>query len=130
MQCIEANLKNIFTAIDNIIPTYNVPCDKYVSLEVESTSENVGHHNSGVVGVRKKELEYHFDGCPCHIDHNAATDGCTRTKDFDIEELLVDIYFHFDYLSKPKKNFLLNSESTVILINARFRSSIVFAGLV
>ena len=29
-----------------------------------------------------------------------------------------------------KKKFLLNSESTVTLINARFRSSIVFAGLV
>ena len=47
-------------------------------------------------------------GCPCHMAHNAARHA---TKAFEIfvifnaEELLVDLYFHFDYSSK-RKNLL------------------------
>ena len=44
-------------------------------------------------------------GCPCHIAHNTAGKitkaFCDHiTEHFDIEELLVDTYFHFDYSSK------------------------------
>ena len=40
-------------------------------------------------------------GCPCHIAHNTARKATKAfvkiVDDFDIEEFLVDIYFHFDY---------------------------------
>ena len=49
-------------------------------------------------------------GCPCHIAHNAASKATKAfvkiVDDFDIEELLVDIYFHFDYFSKCKNLFV------------------------
>ena len=49
-------------------------------------------------------------GCPCHIAHNAASKATKAfvkiVDDFDIEELLVDIYFHFDYSSKRKNLFV------------------------
>ena len=46
-------------------------------------------------------------GCPCHIAHNTARKSikafCDHNiEDFDIEELVVDIYFHFDHSSKRK----------------------------
>ena len=45
-------------------------------------------------------------GCPCHIADNAAskaTKAFVKVADnFDVEELLVDLYFHFDYSSKYK----------------------------
>ena len=48
-------------------------------------------------------------GCPCHMVHNAAnyeTKAFERNINFNSEELLVDLYFHFDYSSK-RKNLLL-----------------------
>ena len=47
-------------------------------------------------------------GCPCHIAHNAAkkaTGAFSKINRFGIEELLMDIHFHFDYSSKRKNLF-------------------------
>ena len=49
-------------------------------------------------------------GCHCHIAHNTAGKStkafCNSLQNsFDVEELLVDIYFHFDYSSKRKNLF-------------------------
>ena len=48
-------------------------------------------------------------GCPCHIAHNTANKATNSfvkvANNFDVEQLLVDIYFHFDYSSK-RKNLL------------------------
>ena len=45
-------------------------------------------------------------GCPCHIAHNTASRATKSfvnvVKEFDVEQLLVDVYFHFDYSSKRK----------------------------
>lgn len=41
---IEANPKDIFTTIDTAMSKYDVSCDKYVSMEVNNTSVNVGCH--------------------------------------------------------------------------------------
>ena len=49
-------------------------------------------------------------GCPCHIAHQTAkkaTGANCQVNNFNIEELLVDIYHHFDYSSK-RKNLLAN----------------------
>ena len=48
-------------------------------------------------------------GCPSHIAHNTARKStkafCNHLLEhFDVEELLVDIYFHFDHSSKRKNS--------------------------
>ena len=79
----------------------------YIALIVDITSVNVGKHKSLTVEVRKRNENVILMGCPCHIAHNTAG-KCTKafcdhiTEHFDIEELLVDTYFHFDYSSKIK----------------------------
>ena len=62
----------------------------------------IGKHKSWIVKVSIILM-----GCPCHIAHNTARKSikafCDHNiEDFDIEELVVDIYFHFDHSSKRK----------------------------
>ena len=100
----------IFTSINNVFQKYDIPWENCVSLGVDNTSVNVGRHNSLIVETRKRNNNIFLMGCPCHIAHNAAKKATTAfekiVNNFDIEQLLVDIYFHFDYSSK-RKNLLV-----------------------
>lgn len=47
----------------------------------------------------------YFMGCPCHIAHNvtsAAADAHRNEVDFDVEELVVDLFYWFDKSTKRK----------------------------
>ena len=100
----------IFNAINNSMEKNMVSWDKCVSLGVDNTSVNVGKHNSVIVEARKKNKDIILMGCPCHIAHNTASKATKSfvnvVKEFDVEQLLVDVYFHFDYSSK-RKNLLV-----------------------
>ena len=68
-----------------------------------------------MLDVHKKKNEHITSmGCPCHIAYDAAsktTKVFVKVADnFDVEELLVDIQFHFDYSSKRKNLFVEFSE--------------------
>ena len=100
----------IFNAINNSMEKNMVSWDKCVSLGVDNTSMNVGKHNSVIVEARKKNKDIILMGCPCHIVHNTVSKATKAfvnvVKEFDVEQLLVDVYFHFDYSSK-RKNLLV-----------------------
>ena len=97
----ESIAKAIFGAVDASMSKYEILWDKCVSLGVDNTSVSVGPYNSVIVKARKENSSILLTGCPCHITHNAAS----KIKCCSIEELLVDIYFHFDFSSKQKNLF-------------------------
>ena len=104
----ESNAKAIFGFTDVSMLKYGVLWDICISLGVDNTSVNVCCCNSGIVEARKKDGNIILMGCPFHIAHNIAkktTDAFSKINRFSFEELLVDIYFHSDYL--PKRNSLL-----------------------
>ena len=88
----------------------NITYDNCVSLAVDNTSLNVGRNNSVIVEARKKNEHIILMGCQCHIAYNAAskaTKAFVKVVDnFDVEELIVDIYFHFHYSPKRKTVFV------------------------
>ena len=91
----------IFSFTDNVFQKYDIPWENCTSLGVDNTFVNVGRHNS-----RKMNSNIFQMGCPCHIAHNAAKKTTTTIENvvnnFDIAQLFLDIYFHFDYSSKHK----------------------------
>ena len=100
----------IFCSIDSAITKYEIPWSNCTAFGVDSTSVNIGRHKFLIVEARKKNEHIVLMSCPCHIAHNTAGKStkafCNRLLEhFDVEELLVDIYFHFDYSSKRKKPF-------------------------
>ena len=100
----------IFTAINTAVMKNNITWDNCVSLTVDNTSVNVGRNNSVIVEARNKNEHIILMGCPCHIAHNAASKATKAfvkvANNFNVEEILVDIYFHFDYSSKRKNLFV------------------------
>ena len=100
----------IFTAINTAMMKNNITWNNCVSLAVDHTSVNVGRNNSVIAEAREKNEHIILTCCPCHIAHNAAskaTKAFVKVADnFNVEELLVDIYFHFDYSSKRKNLFV------------------------
>jgi len=70
---------------------------------VDNTSVNIGIWDSIKNRVLQQNPSVYFNGCPCHIIHNAAqkagesfTDACG----LDVEEFVIDLYYWFD---KPTK---------------------------
>ena len=76
---------------------------------LDNTSVNIGKHHSLITKAIEKNNKVILIGCPCHMAHKAAhyaTKAFERDINFNSEELLVDLYFHFDY-SSTRKNLLL-----------------------
>ena len=95
----------IFKAIDKAFANNRIRWDKCISLGVDNTSVNIGKHHSLITKTRVKNDEMILMGCPCHMAHIAARHAIKTFEKFVIfnaEELLVDLYFYFDYSSKLK----------------------------
>ena len=81
------------------------PWDLCTSVGVDNTSVNIGTHNSIKTRVLECNSAIYFNGCPCHIVHNAARKASERLCSicgFDIEELCIDAYYWFDKSTKRK----------------------------
>ena len=98
-----------FATIDKAFDNNGIQWDKCISLGVDNTSVNIGKHHFLITKAREKNDETILMGCPCHMAHNTARHATMAFEKFVIfnaEELLVDLFFHFDYSSK-RKNLLL-----------------------
>jgi hypothetical protein len=99
----------IFSCIDDALQKHDIPWPNCLGFGVDSTSVNVGKHNSIMTRILSINPHVYFMGCPCYMAHNAAkhaTDAfCRLLPSFDVEDLLVDVFFWFDYSSKHKNAY-------------------------
>ena len=75
------------------------------SVGVDNTSVNIGVRDSIKTRVLNRNSAIFFNGCPCHIIHNAtqkAGDSFTACCGFDVEEFSIDLYYWFDKSTKCK----------------------------
>ena len=81
------------------------PWDLCTSVGVDNTSVNIGIRDSIKTRVLERNSSVFFNGCPCHIIHNAArkaSDELCSFCGFDIEELCIDIFYWFEKSTKRK----------------------------
>ena len=100
--------EGVFTVIDNkmkeLLQSTN-PWALCTSVSVDNTSVNIGVRDFLKTRVTKCNPAIFFNGCPCHILHNAAQKaaecfaGCCG---FDVEELVIDLYYWFEKSTKCK----------------------------
>ena len=105
----------IYRSNDSAMTKYEIPWSNCIAFGVDKTSVNVGRHKSLIDEARKKNEHIVLMGCPCHIAHNTARKSTKALcyhllEHFDVEELLVDIYLHFNHSSK-RKNLLVEFNS-------------------
>ena len=100
--------EGIFTVIDNKMKELlqsSTPWALCTSVSVDNTAVNIGVRDSLKTRVTKCNPAIFFNGCPCHILHNAAQKaaesfaGCCG---FDVEELVIDLYYWFEKSTKRK----------------------------
>ena len=106
----------IFCSIDFAMTKYEIPWCNCIAFLVDSTSVNAGRHESLIVEARKKNEHIVFMGCQCHVAQTTARKStkafCNHVLElFDVEELLFDIYFHFNH-SSERKNLLAEFNSS------------------
>jgi hypothetical protein len=88
----------------NLLGTPN-PWSMCTSVGVDNTSVNIGVHNSLKTRIELDNPAIYFNGCPCHIIHNAARKASDCFCDvcaFDVEELCIDLYYWFEKSTKRK----------------------------
>jgi hypothetical protein len=101
----DGTAEGIFGELDKEFVKMNIPYANCVGLSVDNASVNVGRLKSLKTLMLKKNPALFTLGCPCHMIHNAgnaAGKAFCESTGFNIEDLCVDIYYHFEYSSKRK----------------------------
>lgn len=97
--------EELFHSIDNCISAFGIAWDNCVAVGVDNTSVNVGKKNSIMTRVQERNSSIYFNGCPCHIVHNtsaAAASAFSCATGFDVEDMMIDLFYWFDYSTKRK----------------------------
>ena len=64
----------------------------------------VGAHNSVLSRLREKQPKVFSLGCLCHLAASCATTAI-KTFPFSVNDLLIDIYYHFKHSAKKWNEF-------------------------
>lgn len=98
----------IFSVVDGklqqLLQTLN-PWNLCTSVGVDNTSVNIGSRDSIKTRVLRCNPAIYFNGCPCHILHNAAqkaAESFSQSSGFDVEEFVIDLFYWFDKSTKRK----------------------------
>ena len=95
----------LFQGIDECLAGHKIPWKNCVAFSVDNANVNLGKNNSILTHVKLQNPSVYFNGCQCHVVHNtssAAAKAFNAETGFDVEDLLVDIYYWFDYSTKRK----------------------------
>lgn len=95
----------IYKKISETLTKFGVDWEKCVAFGVDNTSVNLGRRNSIKTRVEQQNESIYFMGCPCHMVHNTATkaaEAFESATNFDVEDVLVDLYYWFDKSTKRK----------------------------
>ena len=94
---------DIFNGLDKCITTFKIPWDNCIAVGVDNTNVNMGNRHSIKTMVLEKNPSVYFNGCQCHVVHNTSS-AFSDEANFDIEDMLVDLFYWFDHSTKRKNS--------------------------
>lgn len=95
----------IYSKIYDTLRDFGIDWGLCVAFGVDNTNVNVGRRNSIRTRAHEENQAIYFVGCPCHMVHNTAckaSESFQAATGFDVEDMLVDIYYWFDKSTKRK----------------------------
>ena len=96
--------ETLFQALDSTLQTRAIPWANVIGFASDSASVMVGKRNSVLSRVIQKQGDVFSMGCVCHLAALCAA-AALKKLPFSIDELLVDIYYHFKHSSKQCEEF-------------------------
>ena len=85
----------IFNDIDNVFTNLKIPWTNYIGFASDNCNVMVGKTNSVLTRVKQKNPDVFSIGCICHLANLCAKVGVKQLS-VPIDDLLVDIYYHFE----------------------------------
>ena len=96
----------LFEKMDSVLTGYGLKWTNVVSIGVDNASVNMGPNNSIRSRALKKSPLIYMIRCSCHILHNTACKAgeiFSNITGFDVQDLMVDLYYYFDKSPKRKQ---------------------------
>ena len=102
--CNIATAEKLFEALDTMMENRSLPWANVVGFASDSASVMVGVNNSVLSRVRSKQPRVFSLGCLCHLANLSAT-AALKTLPVSVDNLLIDIFYHFKYSAKRWEQF-------------------------
>ena len=102
--CNIASGQSLFDALEAELSSRLIPWKNVVGFASDSASVMVGIRNSVLSRVRAKQPDVFSLACVCHLAALCAASGL-KALPFSVDDLLIDIYYHFKHSSKRWQEF-------------------------
>ena len=97
--------QSLFDALSHELASHGIPWSNVIGFASDSASVMVGRRNSVLSRVCEQQPDVFSLGCLCHLAALCATAGL-KTLPLSIDNLLIDIFYHFKHSSKRWHEFL------------------------
>lgn len=95
----QATAENTFEKIDAKMKLYDINWSKCIAFSSDNASVMMGKNNSIYTRIAKSSPDVYPVGCACHLAHLCAKRAANQLS-VDVEQLVIDLYYHFDKSSK------------------------------
>lgn len=102
--CNQATAHNTFERIDEKMKLYDINWSKCVAFSSDNASVMIGKNNSIYTRIGDSNPDVYPVGCACHLAHLCAKKVANQLS-VNVEQLVIDLYYHFDKSSKRKEIF-------------------------
>ncbi|XP_062610502.1 uncharacterized protein LOC134272272 [Saccostrea cucullata] len=102
--CNIGSATNIFDHIQQVFVDNEIPWSNLISFMSDNCSVMTGKHNSVVTRIKEKAPSVFDFGCVCHLA-NLCTVAGVKALALPVEDLLVEVYFHFYHSSNRKEKY-------------------------
>ena len=102
--CNQATAHNTFERIDEKMKLYDINWSKCLAFSSDNASVMMGKNNSIYTRIADSNPEVYPVGWACHLAHLCAKKAANELS-VNVEQLVVDLYYHFDKSSKRKEIF-------------------------
>ena len=83
---------------------YDINWSKCVAFSSDNASVMMGRNNSIYTRIADSNPDVYPVGCACHLAHLCAKKAANQLS-VNVEQLVIDLYYHFDKSSKRKEIF-------------------------
>ena len=102
--CNHATGQNLFDCIKNALQSRSIPWCNMIAFNSDTANVMFGKKNSVVSRLKEVQPLLIDLGCICHLESLCAV-AAVKSLPVNVEELLIDIFYHFYYSVKRKEAF-------------------------
>ena len=99
-----ATAERLFDTLNAVMEEHEIPWENVVGYASDTANVMVGAHNSLLSRVRAKQPQVFSLGCLCHLSNLCAV-AALKTLPVSVDDLLIDVFYHFKHSSKRWKEF-------------------------